>query len=77
MKIPLSESKSSLELPLRLVGDEKFSLLLMNLLCSKDDLEYKQSSIDLRDYIRPRFESSEHFKCINPDWFGDFKNDEI
>lgn len=77
MKIPLSESKSSLELPLRLVGDEKFSLLLMNLLCSKNDIEYKQASIDLRDHIRPRHESSEHFKCINPDWFGDFKNDEI
>ena len=70
MKIPLSESKSSLELPLRLVGDEKFFVAIDEFYYVQNDLEYKQASIELRDYIRPRHKSNEHFKCINPDWFG-------
>jgi len=78
MKFSLSESKSSsLDADVRLVNDENFPMLVMNLLTADSNEGYKIAAMEIREYLRPDDDSDEYFDCINPGWFDDLQNKRI
>ena len=72
MKIQISESTGVESFDnLRLIDENGLNRLLLNLLSADSDHDYKLSSIELRDFIRPKDENEDYYKCINPEYFDD------
>ncbi len=78
MKIQISESTDVESFDsVRVIDESGLNRLLLNLLSADSDEDYKLSSIELREFVRPKDGNEAYYKCINPEWFDNKVSPEV